>query len=62
MRDIGFLSRDGVTVSHAHRTSGASTHPMKERAIVVFELEEKEGKIKKLGQRLWNGTDGRDGE
>jgi hypothetical protein len=46
MRDIGFLSRDGVAVSHAYRTPGGSTHPMKERAIVIFELEEKEERIK----------------
>jgi hypothetical protein len=31
---------------------------MKERAIVIFEFEEKEGrKEEKLGQRLWNGLD-----
>jgi hypothetical protein len=58
MREIGFLSRDGGTVSHACRTSRGSTHPMKERAIVIFEFEEKEGtKKEKLGQRLWNGLD-----
>jgi hypothetical protein len=47
MREIGFLSRDGATVSHACRKSGESTHPMKERAIVIFELVEKEEREKK---------------
>jgi hypothetical protein len=61
MREIGFLSRDGVTVSHAHRTSGGSTHPMKERAIVIFELEEKRGKIKNRAE-VMEVTDRRDEE
>ena len=62
MREIGFLSRDGVAVSQACRTSGGSTHPMNERAIVIFELEEKRGKKKKIRAEVMELTDGRDGE
>jgi hypothetical protein len=42
---------------YAERTSGRTAHPMKERAIVIFEKEEE----KKKGRGL-ERTDGRDGE
>src|SRR6267154_3320175 len=62
MREIGFLSKDGVAVSHACRTSGGGTDPMKERAIVIFELEEKKEKEKKNRAEVMELTAGRDGE
>jgi hypothetical protein len=40
--------------------TGESTHPMKERAIFIFELVEKEEREKKVGQRL-NGLPGATG-
>ena len=62
MRDIGFLSTDGVTVN-PYRTSGESTHPMKERAILfIFELRKKRKKIKKNRAEVMERTDGRDKE
>jgi hypothetical protein len=48
MREIGFLYGNGVVVSHACKTSrGGGAHPMKERAIVIIELEGKEEEKKR---------------
>lgn len=62
MREIGFLSRDGASVSRACKETGESTHPMKERAIVIFELVEKEEREKKVRAEVMERIDRRDGE